>query len=220
MAIFIRFTRNILLLFFLAPLLIAAPAYADCTDPAGVEGDQTYNLTYKTMIFCDGTNWYTMKGSGGADTLAGLSCNNNEIAKWNGSAWACAADDAGGGGSTAWGDLTGVPAGFADGTDEGITAESDPQVGTLTNTKWCATDGTTIDCTQDAPGGGAPSCTIRSASGNTANCQAGEVVMGGGGVCGGSYSLGTSYPLSTTQWRASCEGTSGWITTYALCCAF
>jgi hypothetical protein len=153
MVTFIRVTRNILLLFFLAPLFIAAPAYADCADPAGVEGDQTYNLTYKTMMFCDGTNWYTMKGSGGADTLAGLSCNNNEIAKWNGSAWACAADDAGSG-STAWGDLTGVPAGFADGMDDGITAESDPQVGTLTNTKWCATDGTTIDCTQDAPSGG------------------------------------------------------------------
>jgi hypothetical protein len=30
-------------------------------------------------------------------------------------------------------------------------SESDPQVGTLTNTKWCTTDGTDIDCTSDAP---------------------------------------------------------------------
>ena len=32
-------------------------------------------------------------------------------------------------------------------------AETDPQVGTLTNTKWCTTDGTDIDCTTDAPAG-------------------------------------------------------------------
>lgn len=31
--------------------------------------------------------------------------------------------------------------------------ETDPQVGTLTNTKWCATDGTDIDCTQEPPAG-------------------------------------------------------------------
>lgn len=32
--------------------------------------------------------------------------------------------------------------------------ETDPQVGTLTNTKWCTTDGTDIDCTSNAPAGG------------------------------------------------------------------
>ena len=37
---------------------------------------------------------------GGGDTLAGLSCSNGEIAKWNGSAWACAADGGGGSGGT------------------------------------------------------------------------------------------------------------------------
>mgnify|MGYP000870985202 CR=1 FL=1 len=36
-------------------------------------------------------------GGGGTDTLAGLSCSTNEIPKWNGSAWACAADEEGGG---------------------------------------------------------------------------------------------------------------------------
>ena len=34
-----------------------------------------------------------------------------------------------------------------------LTAESDPKVGTLTNTKWCTTDGSTINCTEDAPAG-------------------------------------------------------------------
>lgn len=36
----------------------------------------------------------------------------------------------------------------------GAPSETDPQVGTLTNAKWCTTDGTVIDCTSDAPGGG------------------------------------------------------------------
>lgn len=31
--------------------------------------------------------------------------------------------------------------------------EADPQVGTLTNTKWCTTDGTAVNCQQDAPTG-------------------------------------------------------------------
>ncbi len=43
---------------------------------------------------------------GDDDTLAGLSCASGEIAKWNGSAWACAADDTGAGG-----DITAVTAG-------------------------------------------------------------------------------------------------------------
>ncbi len=45
---------------------------------------------------------------GDADTLAGLSCSSGEVAKWNGSAWACAADDTASGGS---GDITAVNAG-------------------------------------------------------------------------------------------------------------
>jgi hypothetical protein len=36
-------------------------------------------------------------GGGGSDTLAGLSCSSGEIPKWNGSAWACAADGGGSG---------------------------------------------------------------------------------------------------------------------------
>ena len=57
-------------------------------------------------------NWANFLGvpadllDGDADTLAGLSCASGEVAKWNGSAWACAADDTGAGG-----DITAVTAG-------------------------------------------------------------------------------------------------------------
>lgn len=42
---------------------------ADCSDPAGKEGEQIYNGQYKTMQFCDGATWWNMKGgssSGGS----------------------------------------------------------------------------------------------------------------------------------------------------------
>ncbi len=50
--------------------------------------------------FADGTD---------ADTLGGLSCGSGQVAKWNGSAWACADDNAGTGGGG--GDITAVYAG-------------------------------------------------------------------------------------------------------------
>jgi hypothetical protein len=36
-------------------------------------------------------------------------------------------------------------------TDDGITAETDPQVGTLTSGKWCTSDGSQVNCTTNAP---------------------------------------------------------------------
>jgi hypothetical protein len=42
------------------------------------------------------------------DTLAGLACADSEVAKWNGAAWVCAADETGAGGG---GDITAVTAG-------------------------------------------------------------------------------------------------------------
>jgi hypothetical protein len=52
------------LLFALA-CLAAGQARAGCTNPTGAESDMTYNKDYHTFQFCDGTNWYSMKGGGG-----------------------------------------------------------------------------------------------------------------------------------------------------------
>jgi len=43
-------------------LLPASLALADCTDPPASEGKTLYNANSKTMQFCDGTDWWSMKG--------------------------------------------------------------------------------------------------------------------------------------------------------------
>jgi len=61
---------------------------------------------------------------------APLVCGAGEVAKFNGTAWACAPDidtDT----HADWGTLAGIPAGFADGTDDGLLAETDPSVNAL-----------------------------------------------------------------------------------------
>jgi hypothetical protein len=54
------------------PILLAclgaAPAYADCTNPAGKEADVFYNGDYATYQFCNGTTW--MAFGGGANCAA------------------------------------------------------------------------------------------------------------------------------------------------------
>jgi len=67
-------------------------------------------------------------------------------------------------------------------------AETDPQVGTLTNTKWCTTNGTVIDCTADAPGGGGTAL-----SGITA--------------AGGANTINNAGHLQTWQWNSLTNGT-------------
>jgi hypothetical protein len=55
-------------------------------------------------------------------------CTSGQIVSWSGSAWLCAADG-------------------------GVTAETDPQVGSLTANLWCASNagGSAIDCSQPVP---------------------------------------------------------------------
>ena len=111
-------------------------AFAACTNPIGVEAEQIYNRDYKVMQYCDGTTWWSMK-PGGASILGGLSDTNipspadNDILSY---------DSATG----KW--VAGTP---------GIGVETDPEVNTLTGSKWCASNagGTAIDCTQNAPVG-------------------------------------------------------------------
>lgn len=58
---------------------------------SGTAGDHPQATNYK-LIF-----WAGSTGSGGGDTLAGLSCSTGQVAAWNGTGWACAANGSGGG---------------------------------------------------------------------------------------------------------------------------
>jgi len=63
--------------------------------------------------------------------------------------------------------------------DTALQAETDPGINTLTNTKWCTTDGSVINCTSDAPSGLLGSTT----SDGTANTSVGY--LAGAGIVAG-----------------------------------
>lgn len=60
------------------------------------EGILVYDDAANKLKVCDGTNWIAVGTGSGTDTLASLSCSSGQIAKYNGSAWACAADNGSG----------------------------------------------------------------------------------------------------------------------------
>ncbi|MEX0956416.1 MAG: shufflon system plasmid conjugative transfer pilus tip adhesin PilV [Rhizobiaceae bacterium] len=65
-------------------------------------------------------------GGGGSDTLGGLSCSSGQIAKWNGSAWACAADGGGEGNETKGFRVDGSSQNTAHGTYTDVTFSAAP----------------------------------------------------------------------------------------------
>jgi hypothetical protein len=54
----------------------ASPAFAACTNPAGVAGDMIYNADYATMQFCNSSLWISMAGGGGSASVGTLTANN------------------------------------------------------------------------------------------------------------------------------------------------
>ena len=82
-------------------------------------------------------------------------CGTGSKLNWTGSVWQCLAD-------------------------QGVTSESDPQVGTLNNGKWCTASGGQVVCTSDAPSGGGssgPSCNPQ--TGSTCGCGCGTITCSG-----------------------------------------
>lgn len=90
--------------------------------------------------------------TGNAGTATALAANGSNC---SGNNFALGVDASGAGecAQPAFSNLSGA-ATDAQIPDNITITETDPQVGTLTNTKWCNTDGSVINCTQDAPAGG------------------------------------------------------------------
>jgi hypothetical protein len=87
-----------------------------------------------------------------------------------------------------------------------LTAESDPQVGTLTNTKWCTTDGSAVNCTTDAPAGtGNVSNTGTPADNQVAIWTNSTTVEGSNSFIfnGTNVGIGTLLPLSVLEARGA-----------------
>lgn len=78
------------------------------------------------------TNGRWCRTNGGqviCDVNVPVACGTGQKLYWNGSAWGCDTDH------------------------QGVTAETDPKVGTLGSGKWCTSNGSQINCTSDAPSG-------------------------------------------------------------------
>jgi len=141
--------------------------------------------------------------SGGAETDPQVGTLTS--GKWcttDGSAVNCTSDPPSG--VAAFTDLTDSPADYTGAANKIVsvngagnalvfTTESDPKIGTLTNGKWCTTDGSAVNCTSDPPAA-APQLyrQIFTSSGTwtvpTGVTQAKVIAIGGGGGGGGGSS--------------------------------
>lgn len=77
---------------FMLFLLGLSPAQAACSDPAGEEGEVMYNTTYKTVQFCDGTDWWRTKKGGGLAALPHCNGGDELIYSSSQNGWVCYAD--------------------------------------------------------------------------------------------------------------------------------
>lgn len=108
---------------------------------------------------------------------------------------------------------------------DGLTGanETDPQLGTLTEGKWCYVTGGVVDCTQDPPGGGITGheiVQVNSAGSAIINvdCPGGKKLLGGGcNASTGSQVAFRSYPVLDNRWHCTFTSVSSFNKAYAIC---
>ena len=114
-----------LLLYFV--LSFPSLAQAQCVNPLGEMGVIIFNKAHKVMQYCNGDDWIGIWGGGGSGGSM-PSCANSEIIQWQNGKWEC-----------------------SDGSGLFEFNETDPKVGTLTNNRWCRSNGSQVICDQNAP---------------------------------------------------------------------
>lgn len=88
----------LLLLFLSSPALAAEPVPGDACSPAGATIASAEGTGGHFMI-CQGGTWkavYSYNASGALIRLGNQTCSSGQVLKFNGTAWACAADAGGG----------------------------------------------------------------------------------------------------------------------------
>lgn len=116
--------RAVALAMFLSVFIVSGAAWAQCPLPSGnnaAEGVLIYNSDHKVMQYCNGDNWVGVWGGGSGSGLP--TCDDGEIAQWQGGKWEC---------------------------NDG-SALPQEKIGTLTNGRWCTTNGSVINCTANPP---------------------------------------------------------------------
>lgn len=71
---------------------LSAPAQA-CENPPAQAGVIIFNSDHKVMQYCNGDQWIGLWGGGGGGGGSGIpSCDNGEVPKWNNDEWTCGSD--------------------------------------------------------------------------------------------------------------------------------
>lgn len=185
---------------------LAAPRHAEATScpaigpvAANAKIDVVYDPVDSTMKACVAGTWLTMSGGGGGGgNLDGLTDvvittpSTNQALVYNGAAWVNATLS-----------LT----------------ETDPKVGALTGSKWCAANvgGTAIVCNQDAPAAGASSSgaagyvQLSDGAGGftTSGATAGEELFWNN--TSKRLGIGTAFPVQTLQLGTASVGQENYL---------
>ena len=111
-----------------------------------------------------------------------------------------------------------------DETGQIVHGEQDPEVGTVTNGKWCKGGASGVLTCEEEPPAAALDCeistTVTAAASGSATCTAGRIVTGGGCADqgGANMKVRRSFPNSATEWRCQMETGTTQVTVYAVCC--
>ena len=124
---------------FLFLFLICGPAFA--VDPLA-KRVQTDTTNFNSNLSASNTNVQSALET--LDNIPAMSYPGAGIALSTGSAWGTSITNNSANWNTAYGWGNHAAAGY-------LTSESDPQVGTLTASKWCTSDGSAVNCATNAP---------------------------------------------------------------------